>query len=89
MGKRMSIKATRACVDAVLDGSINKTDFFSDKVEFCLSWRVRVCACVCVRACVCMYVCVSWELLLAFCFVFWVVVRHRGITVRSLTDEEL
>ena len=33
MGKRMSIKATRACVDAVLDGSINKTKFNKEPVR--------------------------------------------------------
>lgn len=27
MGKRMSIKATRACINAILDGSINKAEF--------------------------------------------------------------
>ncbi|CAM9288755.1 unnamed protein product [Ectocarpus sp. 6 AP-2014] len=32
VGKRMSIKATRACVDAVLDGSIGKTTFTPDPV---------------------------------------------------------
>ncbi|CAM9379318.1 unnamed protein product [Ascophyllum nodosum] len=32
VGKRMSIKATRACVDAVLDGSINKTKFNKEPV---------------------------------------------------------
>nr|AIT70089.1 phosphoenolpyruvate carboxykinase [Sargassum horneri] len=32
VGKRMSIKATRACVDAVLDGSINKTKFTKEPV---------------------------------------------------------
>lgn len=29
----MSIKATRACVDAILDGSINKTTFEADPVS--------------------------------------------------------
>lgn len=33
VGKRMSIKATRACVNAVLDGSINKTKFTPDPVR--------------------------------------------------------
>lgn len=33
VGKRMSIKATRACVDAVLDGSINETNFTPDPVR--------------------------------------------------------
>ncbi|CAM9239077.1 unnamed protein product [Ectocarpus sp. 12 AP-2014] len=32
VGKRMSIKATRACVDAVLDGSIGNTTFTPDPV---------------------------------------------------------
>nr|AIT70078.1 phosphoenolpyruvate carboxykinase [Ishige okamurae] len=32
VGKRMSIKATRACVNAVLDGSINKANFTNDEV---------------------------------------------------------
>ncbi|CAN0326799.1 unnamed protein product [Discosporangium mesarthrocarpum] len=32
VGKRMSIKATRACVNAVLDGSINSTTFSLDPV---------------------------------------------------------
>ena len=33
VGKRMSIKATRACVNSVLDGSINKTKFTADPVR--------------------------------------------------------
>ncbi|CAN0414623.1 unnamed protein product, partial [Hapterophycus canaliculatus] len=33
VGKRMSIKATRACVNAVLDGSINKASFTEDPVR--------------------------------------------------------
>lgn len=32
VGKRMSIKATRACINAILDGSINKTEF--DQTRF-------------------------------------------------------
>lgn len=32
VGKRMSLKATRACVHAVLDGTINKTAFTPDPV---------------------------------------------------------
>lgn len=30
VGKRMSIKATRACIDAILDGSINNAEFVED-----------------------------------------------------------
>lgn len=33
VGKRMSIKATRACVNAVLDGSINHSKFTTDPVS--------------------------------------------------------
>ncbi|CAM9462688.1 unnamed protein product [Chrysoparadoxa australica] len=32
VGKRMAISTTRACVDAVLDGSINKSSFVADPV---------------------------------------------------------
>jgi ATP-dependent phosphoenolpyruvate carboxykinase len=32
VGKRMSIKATRACVDAILDGSIQKEKFHKDPI---------------------------------------------------------
>ena len=32
VGKRMSIKDTRACIDAILDGSINKCEFETDPV---------------------------------------------------------
>jgi len=32
VGKRMSIKATRACIDAILDGSIKTAEFTSDPV---------------------------------------------------------
>jgi len=32
VGKRMSIKDTRACIDAILDGSINKCEFEADPV---------------------------------------------------------
>lgn len=37
----MSIKATRACVDAVLDGSINKTHFTKEPVRD-ISWRLEL-----------------------------------------------
>lgn len=30
VGKRMSIKNTRKCIDAILDGSINESDFIAD-----------------------------------------------------------
>ena len=32
VGKRMSIKTTRTCVDAILDGSINDVEFITDPV---------------------------------------------------------
>ena len=32
VGKRMSIKATRACIDAIMDGSIHKAEFRVDPV---------------------------------------------------------
>jgi len=32
VGKRMSIKATRACIDAILDGSINNAEFVEDSM---------------------------------------------------------
>ena len=32
VGKRMSIKATRACVDAILDGSIGDAEFTTDPI---------------------------------------------------------
>ena len=32
VGKRMSIKTTRACIDAILDGSINDAEFKVDPV---------------------------------------------------------
>lgn len=32
VGERMSIKDTRACIDAILDGSIHNTDFIKDDV---------------------------------------------------------
>ncbi len=32
VGKRMSIKSTRACIDAILDGSINESQFVQDPV---------------------------------------------------------
>lgn len=36
-GKRMSIKTTRSCIDAILDGSINNADFATDPI---FGWQV-------------------------------------------------